>query len=137
MQHIQNFELRILIDDRFQRDGFMAINGNGGLAPNYPSPIKPNVYKAVDVNQEHENWVGKAVYNLQPVTDEDYVQANGLWEVLGRTPGQQDNLVRNVATHLFAAIPEVRKRTYVMFAKVNPDLGKKIEVLAEKIANDA
>jgi len=110
----------------------MAVNNNGGSDPNYPSPLKPNVYKDVDVNQTHETWVGKAVYSLQPVTDEDYVQANGLWEVLGRTPGQQENFVHNVASHLFAAVKEVRERTYDMFGKVNPTLGQRIKEATEE-----
>ncbi|KAH8888026.1 catalase [Thozetella sp. PMI_491] len=118
----------------FQRDGYMTINGNWGSNPNYPSPIRPNIYEDVDVNQEHETWVGKAVYALQPVTDEDYVQANALWGVLSRTPGQQDNLVHNVASHLHRAIPEVRERTYGMFSQVNTTLSQRIRDETEGLA---
>lgn len=107
------------------------MNGNSGANPNYPSTLQPNIYKPVDVYQQHETWVGQAVYDLQPVTDEDYVQANGLWEVLGRTPGQQDNFVYNVSSHLFAAQQTVRERTYGMFAKVNANLGQRIRESTE------
>ena len=69
------------------------------------------------------------------VTDEDFVQPAALWEVLGRTPGQQDNFVRNVAGHLCGAKEPTRKRTYQMFYKINKDLGKRIEVAAEKLAS--
>jgi catalase len=67
------------------------------------------------------------------VTDEDFVQAAALWEVLGRTPGQQDNFVHNVAGHLCAARELTRKRTYKMFYKVNEDLGMRIEENTEKL----
>ena len=78
------------------------------------------------------------------MTDENFVQAKGLWDVLGRTPGQQDNLVRNLSGHLKAAKPEVRaetiskKRALVewdvgfailrteVFAKVSEDLAQRI-----------
>jgi catalase len=68
------------------------------------------------------------------VTDEDFVQPAALWEVLGRTPGQQDNLVRNVSGHLCAAKEPTRKRTYEMFSRINKDLGARIEKETEKLA---
>ena len=116
----------------------MAINGNGGAFPTYPSTLQPNEYKPVDVNQEHETWVGKAVYNLQPVTDEDYVQANMLWEMLGKkTKDQQSHLVHNVASHLFAAKKEIRERSYEMFDRVNPELGRRIRESTEAVRTQA
>jgi catalase len=68
------------------------------------------------------------------VTEEDFVQPAALWEVLGRTPGQQVNFVNNVAGHLCAAREPTRKRTYEMFYKVNKDLGARIEEETEKLA---
>jgi len=68
------------------------------------------------------------------VTDEDFVQPAALWKVLGRTSGQQDNLVRNVAGHLCAARELTRKRTYEMFYRINKDLGARIEEETEKLA---
>jgi catalase len=125
-------------ENSFQRDGFMAVAGNGGSQPNYPSTLQPYEYKPVDVNQEHEKWVGQAVHNLQPVGDEDYVQANMLWEMLGKkTTDQQDHLVHNVASHLFAAIQEVRERSYDMFARVNSELGRRIREATEEVRSAA
>jgi catalase len=111
----------------FQRDGAAAINGNYGAAPNYPAPLSPLTYKSVDTNLGHEEWIGKATYNLQEVTDEDFVQAKWLWDVLGKTEGQQRNFIHNVATHLSGAIKEVRERTYGMFGRVDEELGRKIK----------
>jgi catalase len=81
----------------YQRDGIMAVNGNYGANPNYPSSFRNMTFKPVKPSQEHEKWAGAAIAQQIPVTDEDFVQPNGLWEVLGRTPGQQDNFVTNVS----------------------------------------
>ncbi|KAI9846759.1 MAG: peroxisomal catalase A [Sclerophora amabilis] len=110
----------------YQRDGLMAVNGNYGANPNYPSTFRGMTYKPVQPSESHEKFVGAAVNHRQEVGPDDYVQANGLWEVLGRQPGQQDNFVGNVAGHLSAAKESVRKNTYDMFSKVNQDLGARI-----------
>lgn len=117
----------------FQRDGFMTMNGNYGATPNYPSTLQPNVYRDVDVNQVHESWTGQAIRDLQVVTDEDFVQANMLWEMLGKQDGEQEKLVYNVASHLWAAKKEIRERTYDMFGRVNGGVGKKIRAATEDI----
>jgi catalase len=119
----------------FQRDGVMAVNGNYGDAPNYPSTLHPNTYLNVDSNQQHETWTGQALYNLQPVTSEDFVQANMLWKMLGKQNGQQDNLVYNVSNHLHAASAAVRERTYEMFGRVDEDLASRIRKSTEDIVN--
>lgn len=85
-------------------------------------------------SQEHEKWAGAAVAQQIPVTDEDFVQPNLLWEVLGRTPGQQENFVNNVAGHLSAAKEPTRQRTYEMFTHINKDLGQRIEKATEEKA---
>jgi len=118
----------------YQRDGFMAVNGNYGANPNYPSSFRPVAYKPVKASQEHEKWAGAAVAEQLPISDEDYVQPGALWEVLGRYPGQQDNFVGNVAGHLSAARKEVRQKTYEMFTKINKDLGARIEKATEENA---
>jgi len=121
----------------FQRDGPFTVHSNYGSDPNYPSPLRPLTYKPVDEHPAHERWVGSAVNALQPVVDDDFVQATGLWEVLGRTEGQQENFVYNVSSHLFAAKKEVRERTYKMFAKVDENLGASIEEASERAAKVA
>ncbi|KAH6694176.1 catalase [Plectosphaerella plurivora] len=119
----------------FQRDGAMAVNGNYGANPNYPSSYKPLTYKPVKAINAHEEWVGRAVEGVfAEVGRDDYEQAAGLWKVLGRTPGQQDNFVSNISGHLSGAQRETRERTYEMFSRVNADLGKRIREAAEKLA---
>ncbi|KAJ8132315.1 hypothetical protein O1611_g1310 [Lasiodiplodia mahajangana] len=116
----------------FQRDGAMAVNGNYGANPNYPSTSQPLTYKSVA--KAHEVWAGEVVKDLfGEAKPEDYEQANGLWRVLGRTNDQQANFVHNVASHLSGARQDIRHRTYGMFSRVSKDLGQMITVETEKI----
>ncbi|EEH04495.1 catalase isozyme P [Histoplasma capsulatum G186AR] len=117
----------------YQRDGAMAVNGNYGANPNYPSTFRRMNYMPVKASQEHEKWTGAVLAKQLPVTDEDFVQANGLWQVLGRQPGQQANFVKNVAGHLCNAEQKVRKAAYGMFNRVNKDLGSSIESSTEAL----
>ncbi|KAK2735181.1 peroxisomal catalase A [Onygenales sp. PD_40] len=117
----------------YQRDGAMAVNGNYGANPNYPSTFRPLDFKPVKASQEHEKWTGAAVSRQIPVTDEDFVQPAALWQVLGRQPGQQENLVNNVSGHLSGAQERVRKATYGMFTRINTDLGSRIEKATEAL----
>ncbi|TGZ82257.1 putative catalase [Ascodesmis nigricans] len=119
----------------FQRDGAMVVNGNYGAEPNYQSSFRPITYKDVRPHERHEKWVGSATNFAFRVDDGDYVQANALWGVLGRQPGQQDNFVSNVSGHLMGARKEVREKTYGMFDKVNPELGKRIREQTEKLVS--
>ena len=118
----------------YQRDGIMAVNGNYGANPNYPSTYRNMTYKPVKPSQEHEKWAGAAVAQQLPVTEEDFVQPAMLWEVLGKQEGQQDNFIGNVAGHLSAAKPAVRQRTYEMFTKINKVLGKRIEEATDPLS---
>jgi len=115
----------------YQRDGFMTVNGNYGANPNYPSSFRELAFRSVKASQEHEKWVGAVVSKQIPVTDEDFVQPNGLWQVLGRQPGQQENFVKNVSEHLSHANERVRKKTYEMFYRINKALGRKVEKATE------
>ncbi|KUI64599.1 Catalase [Cytospora mali] len=122
----------------YQRDGAMAVNGNYGANPSYPSTYRPLTYRPVNPTAAHEEWAGKAVTAVfGELSRDDYVQANGLWEVLGRTKGQQENFVANVSGHLCNAHVDVRQRTYGMFGRVNPELGRRIREATEKDCGNA
>lgn len=117
----------------FQRDGAMVVNGNYGANPNYPSSYQKLTYRDVKPTVSHEQWSGAAVHALfGDITDEDFVQAKGLWDVLGRTSGQQENFVSNVSGHLCGAEADTRKRTYDMFSRVDSALGEAIKTQTEK-----
>lgn len=83
-----------------------------------------------------ENWAGRETNFQFEVTDEDFVQAKGLWDVLGRQEGQQDHFVYNVSVHLKDADLVVRQRTYGMFGRVDKVLGERIERATEDLARD-
>ncbi|KAH6649178.1 catalase-like domain-containing protein [Truncatella angustata] len=118
----------------FQRDGAMAVNGNHGALPNYPSSSRPLIYSSVsEQSRAHERWTGQVVSDVfSEVKPKDFEQANGLWRVLAKTTGQQANFVQNVAGHLCNAQKSIRERTYGMFSRVNSDLGRLIQVETEK-----
>ncbi|KAL9942800.1 peroxisomal catalase A [Verticillium nonalfalfae] len=119
----------------FQRDGAMAVDGNCGATPGYEATARPLAYKPVRAVSGHERWEGEAVEAVfAEVGPEDYVQAAGLWAVLGRTQGQQENYVGNVAGHLAGAEEGTRRRVYEMFGKVDGELGRRIEAATEKLA---
>ncbi|KAH7321326.1 catalase isozyme P [Stachybotrys elegans] len=110
----------------FQRDGAMTVTDNYGSLPHYPSTSEPNLYTTVKPTQAKETWHGAAEVVALPVTDEDYVQPRALWGVLGRTPGQQEHLVSNIAGHLCGADKRIREATYGMFTRVHQDLGARL-----------
>jgi catalase len=93
-----------------QRDGFSNFRGNYGPDPNYVrSTLRPVNYGPAD--NAHDEWVGKVTAFSSEVTDDDFVQAKGMWDVFGRTEGAQERYVSNLCGHLKGAIPEVRVET--------------------------
>jgi len=111
-----------------QRDGASNFGGNYGPDPNYVrSSLRPVNYKAFSSDVAHDEWVGKVTNFTTEVTDEDFVQARMLWNVLGKQEGQQDSFIANLGGHLKTALPEVQKETIRMFARVDDDLAKKLE----------
>jgi catalase len=97
----------------FERDGFSNVCGNYGGDPNYVrSTLRPMNYGPQTV--AHDTWVGKVVAYSSEITDDDFLQPKGMWEVFRRT-GQQENFVRNLAGHLKEALPEVQEETISKF----------------------
>jgi catalase len=94
----------------FQRDGSANFKGNYGPDPNYVrSTLRPLNYGPASV--AHDTWAGQVVAFATEVTDEDFVQAKGLWDVLGTQPGQQANFVANISSNLKLAAAEVQVET--------------------------
>jgi len=110
----------------YQRDGPGTINGNYGADPDYVrSSLKLVRHGPKDI--KHDEWVGRVTAYSSDVTDDDFVQATDLWHLLGREEGLQKNLITNLTGHLKKAIPRVRSETIDMFARVDADLGEKIQ----------
>jgi catalase len=100
----------------YERDGFATTGSNYGGDPNYVgSKLRPINFKGrIGANgySQHDQWVGEVSGFTSEVTDEDFVQAKGLWDVLGKTEGQQDNYVHNVAGTISQALPTVQQDTF-------------------------
>jgi catalase len=99
----------------------------------YESSYVPTQYAsaAAEVNEKWEaGKVRSAVFG--EVEEGDYVQARGLWEVLGREEGHQERFVGNVAGHLSGAKKEVREGTYGMLGRVDAELGRRIREATEE-----
>ncbi|KAJ6789463.1 hypothetical protein PWT90_00264 [Aphanocladium album] len=123
----------------FQRDGFMNFTRNYGDDPNYVnSLLKPTHYKpascpaAISTITEHEKWVGDVVTFTSSLGPDDFVQATGLWKVLGKDPGHQDRFIGNLADNLSKVQhSQLRKLAIELFDGVDEDLGKRLRVAVE------
>ncbi|PHH74302.1 hypothetical protein CDD82_5015 [Ophiocordyceps australis] len=125
----------------FQRDGFMNATPNYGGDPNYVgSMLKPTTF--LDSNQaaristitEHQKWVGQVSTYTTEIAPEDFEQAKGLWDVLGRDPGHQDRFVGNVADNVSRVTNnELRAKVFELFSRVDEKLGARIRTETESI----
>lgn len=100
----------------YQRDGKFRYADNYGGDPNYVrATVKPVHFKGqLGANgisiPSHDEWIGKVTAFTSEVTDEDFVQARGWWDVMARD-STQDAFIYNVSQHLKSAIPEVQEAT--------------------------
>ncbi|KAB8079413.1 catalase-like domain-containing protein [Aspergillus leporis] len=126
----------------YQRDGAMRFDDNYGGDPNYVgSSLQPTRFyqevkgtgaNRVSVLTEHEKWVGEVTDFQTHITDNDFVQPAGLWEVIGKEPGHQERTVGNLAAHLKSVrSPQLRSEVYALFGKVNRDLGENLRKVTE------
>lgn len=103
----------------FERDGQISTRGNCDGDPNYVnSQIIPLMTKTLpEENNVHDHWVGKVTAFATDVTNDDFVQARDFWvRVLPKEPGQQENLIGNVAESLSGVtVDSVRKKAFGEF----------------------
>jgi catalase len=124
----------------YQRDGAFRYTDNFGGDPNYVgATVRPvNFQGKLGANgttdPSHEEWAARLSSFSSEVTDEDYVQAKMLWNVMAKEDNAQDAFVENVSGNLKGAIPRVQEGTFAMFAKVDAELGKRIEAATLKAA---
>lgn len=109
-----------------QRDGAMAVNGNGGSAPNY-EPNSTSLGVTVDPQAVESKFEVKGVTGRHkvPLIDADFQQAGRLFEI--QSPEAKTRMVNNLIGHLSAAKPHIRSRQLVHFKRANQELGKRIE----------
>lgn len=117
----------------YQRDGFMAVNGNGGSGPNY----EPNSHE--DAPKQLGNQVGisytpaRPVDELQgmmtraimPLSDLDFAQAGALYRI--QSADGRTRWVGNVVAHMKNAKPHIRNRQLAHWKRADAELGRRIE----------
>jgi catalase len=108
-----------------QRDGAMAVNGNGGALPNY----EPNSFagpkqtnRPTYVADRVSGYIGRHTYTL---VDDDFVQAGNLWRL--QSPDSKTRLVDNIVGHLKNAKKEIQDRQVKWFKKADPEYGRRVE----------
>ncbi|KAJ5360096.1 hypothetical protein N7517_009287 [Penicillium concentricum] len=132
----------------FQRDGKMRFDGNYGGDPSYVgSSIKPTKFyqglngsnpEALSLHTEHERWAGEVSAYTSEITDRDFAQPAALWELIGRGPGHQDRFIDNLVSSVKdVKYPELRKKVYSLFSRVNKELGLKLQERTEATINAA
>ncbi len=117
----------------YQRDGQMAVNGNGGSGPNYwpnsmgtPAPDAAFAPPAVEI---------KAVLDRHEVQleDIDFEQAGELYRRVMDDQAKA-NLISNIAGHICHALKRVQYRQIALFCKADAQLGAR---LAQALKLDA
>lgn len=120
------------------RDGPMCVDGNLGATPNYAGayncPVQYAAPAKISSKGTDEKYIDEVVPVHWEITDYDFVQPAKFWDVLGRTPGEQEALVHNVAAHVSAAKPFIQERVCDYFSKANPVIGKLIKEELKKLA---
>lgn len=99
----------------YQRDGAMRFTTNYGGDPNYvKSSLKQVTFRGTsglpirpDGGDKHELWAGRVTSYVTAVDDEDFEQPRDFWRILCRA-GENSDFVRNVASHLYHAIPRIQ-----------------------------
>lgn len=93
-------------------------NSNDGLPPYYPSSFYSLDTAPQYAAQSQEIWGGRVVDYESKMEDGDLEQPRDFWErILAKEPGQQENLVANVAEHLAHAVAGVRGKAYGKFCR--------------------
>ncbi|KAJ1947968.1 catalase A, partial [Linderina pennispora] len=111
-----------------QRDGAMAINGNGGSTPNY----EPNSFGGPSQNNlpaqtYAKNFVmqGEVGRHTYEVTDDDFAQVKDLYNLF--TAEQKDRLAKVIAGSLSTVPVFIQKRQLKHFYRADKDYGRRVE----------
>lgn len=114
-----------------QRDGFMAVNGNGGSAPNYEPNSRPKTAdNPVEEKSGHSTLhaytvnaaVGRYPFNHP---NSDFEQPSNFYNRVLKGDERQ-RLCENIGGHLCGARREVQERMVKVFEKVDKDYGRRV-----------
>ncbi|KAF2111411.1 catalase-like domain-containing protein [Lophiotrema nucula] len=117
----------------FERDGPATINGNYGGDPNY---VRSQFSKATPLDRSsdvaHYEWTGRVQNYTSEVTDEDFEQGRMLWKLMIDEKEDQI-LIDNLAANIGKALPKVQEETVKMFAKVEKEIGERLQKKLDQI----
>ncbi|CAN9245873.1 unnamed protein product [Alternaria alternata] len=109
----------------YQRDGPIRMDGNYGADPDYVrSSFRKIQSGPPDV--AHDKWVGEVSSYTSEVTDEDFEQPRNLW-ALCKKWGDDQIFIDNLSGHMKKALPQVQRESIKMFAKVDKEIGERLE----------
>eukprot|EP01112_Ceratiomyxa_fruticulosa_P002720 TRINITY_DN128_c0_g1_i2.p1 TRINITY_DN128_c0_g1~~TRINITY_DN128_c0_g1_i2.p1 ORF type:complete len:504 (+),score=130.04 TRINITY_DN128_c0_g1_i2:155-1666(+) len=110
----------------YQRDGFMAVNGNQGKAPNY-GPNSQGGPKAVGEKAKihPQKYTGEIARTKLPYIDNDFVQPGNLYRLMDESA--KSHLVSNLVGHMKnCPSKEVLIRQCGHFYRCDPDYGTRV-----------
>ncbi|WOO83124.1 Peroxisomal catalase [Vanrija pseudolonga] len=116
----------------YERDGAMRYMTNYGSDPSYVNSALVPVQFESEIGASgysighDEVMVGRVAGYASEVTDDDFVQARAMWDVLGCHSGEQEDFVDNVVDSLLGVVASLQKGAIEMFARVDPALAKAI-----------
>ncbi|KAL9641439.1 hypothetical protein ABK040_013366 [Willaertia magna] len=119
-----NAPLKSKLNTQF-RDGFMAINGNGGNAPNYEPNSFNGPTEAKHLIEHPLNIHGTIVRTKHTHPNDDFVQAGILYrEVMSEY--DRTRLIDNIVSHMKNARKDIQLRALQNFFKADKDYGRRI-----------
>ncbi|KAB5581247.1 catalase-like domain-containing protein [Coniochaeta sp. 2T2.1] len=104
----------------YQRDEPMRLDGNYGADPDYAA-----MQSAPPSVQAYSS----------DVEDIDWEQPRVLWKLFKKN-GEDEVFIHNLSGHVNKALPEVQKDTIKMFAKVDEEIGKRLEEALDKLSEN-
>ncbi|PIA17090.1 catalase [Coemansia reversa NRRL 1564] len=111
-----------------QRDGAMAINGNGGATPNYePNSFGGPAQNNLPAQTHAKNFIaqGEVARHTYEVTDDDFAQVKDLYNLF--TVEQKDRLASVIASTLSQTPAFIQKRQLQHFYRADKDYGRRVE----------
>ncbi|KAI8066276.1 catalase [Gilbertella persicaria] len=121
--------------NNYQRDGFMAVEDNGGSAPNYGpnsmgGPVQNNIIGSTFAPEEIEGMTGRFSYQ---VTDDDFVQPGNLYRLM--SDEDKNDLADSIAEELAVCKQEIVDKAMNMFERADPDYRSRVEKALAKSKN--
>ncbi|CEO97147.1 Catalase [Plasmodiophora brassicae] len=113
--------------NHYQRDGTMAVNGNGNDGPNYwpnsvpgaPAPVPAAAQQAYPIS------AAKAARYPQTHPNDDFAQARALFKKV-MSEQERTNLIHNIVGNVSGATPAIQKRVVEYFSKCDPEYGRRV-----------